>query len=67
MSGIAKLFVLLSLSLPPPRLAFLMAVLGSWTGAIMGIGAEAYSRACTNLALMALSSVMIFPKEGSAS
>ncbi len=62
MSGIAKLFVLLSL------LAFLMAVLGSWTGAMMGIGAEAaYSRACTNLALMALASVIVFPKEGSAS
>ena len=61
MSGIAKLFVLLSL------LAFLMAVLGSWTGAMMGISAEAYSRACTNLALMALASVIVFPKEGSAS
>ena len=61
MSGIAKLFVLLSL------LAFLMAVVGSWMGAMMGVGAEAYSRACSNLALMAIAIQMVFPKEGSAS
>ena len=61
MPGIAKLFVLLSL------LAFLMAVVGSWMAAMMGVGAEAYSRACSNLALMAIAIHMVFPKEGSAS
>ncbi len=61
MSGIAKLFVLLSL------VAFLLAVVGSWMGAMLGVGAEAYSRACTNLALMAIAITMVFPEEGSAS
>ncbi len=61
MSGIAKLFVLLAL------IAFVLAIIGSfWTGAILGIGAEAYSRACTNLALMALAIVMVFEEESSA-
>ena len=61
MSGIAKLFVLLAL------IAFVLAIVGSvWTGAILGIGAEAYSRACTNLALMALAIVMVFEEEASA-
>ena len=32
----------------------------------MGIGAEAYSRACTNLALIAIAIVMVFEEEGSA-
>ncbi len=61
MSGIAKTFVLLSF------IAFVVAVLGGfWMGAIMGIGAEAYSRACTNLALMAIAIVMVFKEEGSS-
>ena len=61
MSGIAKLFVLLAL------IAFVLAIVGSfWMGTILGIGAEAYSRACTNLALMALAIVMVFKEEASA-
>ncbi len=60
MPGIAKLFVLLAL------ITFVLAVIGgAWTGNIMGIGAEAYSRACTNLALMAIAIVMVFPEEQS--
>jgi len=56
----AKLFVLLAL------ITFVLAVIGgAWTGNIMGIGAEAYSRACTNLALLALAIVMVFPEEQS--
>ncbi len=61
MPGIAKLFVGLAL------LTFVLAVVGgAWTGAIMGIGAEAYSRACTNLALMAIAIVLVFKEEGAA-
>ena len=61
MPGIAKLFVLLAL------LTFVLAVIGgAWTGPILGIGAEAYSRACTNLALMALAIVVVFKEEQSA-
>jgi len=60
MSSIAKPFVVLSL------VAFLIAVVAAWMGAIAGIGAEAYSRACTNLALMAIAIVLVFKDEGSA-
>ena len=61
MSGIAKTFVVLSL------VAFIVAVLGGfYVGSILGVGAEAYSRACTNLALMAIAIVMVFKEEGSA-
>ncbi len=61
MSGIAKTFVLLSF------LAFVVAVLGGFAmGNIMGVGAEAYSRACTNLALMAMALVMVFKEEESS-
>ncbi len=61
MSGIAKLFVLLSF------LALIVAVLGGFLmGAILGVGAEAYSRACTNLALMAIAVVVVFKEEGSS-
>ncbi len=60
MPGIAKLFVLLAL------ITFVLAVIGAWTGAILGIGAEAYSRACTNLALMAIAIVLVFEEKGSA-
>ncbi len=61
MPGVAKLFVLLAM------ITFLLAVIGGmWTGAILGIGAEAYSRACTNLALLAMAMVMVFKEEQSA-
>ena len=40
--------------------------LAAFTGNILGIGAEAYSRACTNLALMAIAIVMVFKEEGAA-
>ena len=57
MPGIAKLLVLLAV------ITFVLAVVGAWTGTIMGIGAEAFSRACTNLALAI---VMVFKEEGAA-
>ncbi len=61
MPGIAKLLVVLA------AITFVLAVIGGmWTGAIVGIGAEAYSRACTNLALLALALVMVFKEEQSA-
>ena len=61
MPGIAKLLVLLA------AITFGLAVVGgAWTGPILGIGAEAYSRACTNLALLALALVMVFKEEQSA-
>ncbi len=60
MPGIAKLLVLLAV------ITFVVAVVGAWTGTIMGIGAEAFSRACTNLALLAIAIVMVFKEEGAA-
>ena len=60
MPGIAKLLVLLA------ALTFALAIVGAFAGNIMGIGAEAYSRACTNLALLALAVVMVFQEEQSA-
>ena len=47
-------------------LTFVLAVVGAWTGAMMGIGAEALSRACTNLALIAIAMVLVFKEEGAA-
>ncbi len=60
MPGIAKLLVLLAV------ITFVLAVVGAWTGNIGTIGAEAYSRACTNLALMAIAIVLVFKEEGAA-
>jgi hypothetical protein len=60
MPGIAKLLVLLA------AVTFVLAVVGALTGSMMGIGAEALSRACTNLALLALATVMVFKEGGSA-
>ena len=60
MSGIANLLVLLAV------LTFVLAVVGAWSGAMMGIGAEALSRACTNLALIAIAMVLVFKEEGAA-
>ena len=60
MPRVAKLFVVLAL------ITFVLAVIGAWTGTILGIGAEAYSRACTNLALLAIAIVMVFKEEGSS-
>ncbi len=60
MPGIAKLLVLLAV------ITFVVAVVGAWTGTIMRIGAEAFSRACTNLALLAIAIVMVFKEEGAA-
>ncbi len=60
MPGVAKLLVALA------ALTFVLAVIGAWTGTIMGIGAEAYSRACTNLALLALAIVIVFKEERAA-
>jgi len=60
MPGVAKLLVALA------ALTFVLAVIGAWTGTMMGIGAEAYSRACTNLALLALAIVIVFKEERAA-
>ena len=60
MPGIAKSLVLLAV------ITFVLAVLGAWTGNMMGIGAEALSRACTNLALIAIAMVIVFKEEGAA-
>ena len=60
MPGLAKLLVLLA------AITFVLAVVGAWTGTMMGIGAEALSRACTNLALIAIAMVMVFKEEGAA-
>ena len=58
MPGIAKSLVLLAV------ITFVLAVLAAWTGNMMGMGAEALSRACTNLALIAIFIVVVFKEEG---
>ncbi len=60
MPGIAKLLVLLAV------ITFVLAVVGAWTGNLGGIGAEALSRACTNLALIAIAVVGVFKEEVAA-
>ena len=47
-------------------LTFVLAVVGAWTGTIVGIGAETYSRACPNLVLITIAIVMVFKEEESA-
>ena len=43
-------------------LAFVLAVVASFSGPIMETGAEAFSRACTNLALLAIALNLIFDR-----
>jgi hypothetical protein len=54
MSNLAK--VLTSLA----ALAFVLAVVTHFAGALVNTQAEAYSRACTNLALLAIAWVLVF-------
>ncbi len=60
MPGIAKLLVLLAV------ITFVLAVVLAWTAPMMGIGAEALSRACINLALIAIAVVVVFKEEVAA-
>jgi hypothetical protein len=55
MTNLAKAFTGLAL------LAFVLAVLTHFTGPIIGTLPEAFSRACTNLALLAIAFVLAFP------
>jgi len=59
MAALAQPFLGLAL------LAFIAAVVMSFTGPIMGIPAESMSRACTNLALLSIA-MMMAEKGGSA-
>ena len=55
MQGIAKILVALSI------LAFVLAVIGAlFSSPILGVASEGYSRACTNLALIALALSICF-------
>ena len=45
-------------------LAFVLAVVTNFTGALLGTPAEGYSRACTNLALLAIALVTTFGDRG---
>ena len=54
MSSLVKALIGLS------ALAFVLAVLASFSGPILHTGAEAYSRASTNLALLAIALVLAF-------
>jgi hypothetical protein len=54
MSSLVKALIGLS------ALAFVLAVVASFSGPIMQTGAEAYSRASTNLALLAIALVLAF-------
>ena len=61
MEGAAKACVGLAV------LAFLMAVVVSFTGPILELPSEAFSRACTNLALIGLCLFVGFKESGGAS
>ncbi|MGH7578996.1 MAG: hypothetical protein ACREM9_02400 [Gemmatimonadales bacterium] len=52
MNNLAKLLTALAV------LAFVMAVVTNFTGALLNTPAEGYSRACTNLALLAIALVV---------
>jgi hypothetical protein len=54
MSNVAKALTGLA------ALAFVLAVVTHFSGALMGTEAEAYSNACTNLALIAIALVLAF-------
>jgi len=54
--------VLISLS----AVGFVFAVVSSFTGAILGISPEGFSRGCTNLALIAIALLLTLYKERSA-
>ena len=41
-------------------LGFALAVIGVFTGGILGIAPESFSRACTNLALLGIAFSMVF-------
>ena len=54
MRSLAKVFVALA------ALSFVLAVASALTGRLMHIHAEGYSRACSNLALLAIALVVVF-------
>lgn len=54
MRTLAKLFVALA------ALAFVLAVVSSFTGRLMHVHPEGFSRACSNLALLAIALVVSF-------
>jgi uncharacterized membrane protein len=45
-------------------LAFVLAVVTNFMGALLNTPAEGYSRACTNLALLAIALVVVFGDRG---
>ena len=56
MSNLAKALTWLA------ALAFVLAVVTHFAGPLVNTQAEAYSRACTNLALLAIASVLVLEK-----
>ncbi len=62
MAGFMKLLMILS------ALCFVLAIISNlYMGPMMGITAEGFSRACTNLALIAIGISLIFAKKSSTS
>jgi hypothetical protein len=47
-------------------LAFVLAVLAHFAGPIVGTNPEAYSRACSNLALLAIALIVVFERPTTA-
>ena len=56
MNSLAKALVALAV------LAFVLAVVTHFAGPIVGTYAEAYSRACSNLALLAIALIVVFER-----
>ena len=56
MNSLAKALIALAV------LAFVLAVVTHFAGPIVGTHAEAYSRACSNLALLAIALIVVFER-----
>ena len=56
MANLTKLLVVLA------AIGFIMAVVTALTGLGLGVSPEGYSRACTNLALLAIAVQFVFSK-----
>jgi hypothetical protein len=54
MLGLAKVLVALA------ALGFILAIITNFGGGLLGVAPEGFSRACTNLALLAIALVLVF-------
>ena len=58
MSNLSKALTVLAI------LAFVLAVVANFSGPVLNTPAEGYSRACSNLSLLAIALVLVFGERG---